>query len=60
MSKYYSIECVVSYLIKLENLLKDYRWNNPGLNNLENNELILDLKNLISSFNNNQIIQFNE
>ena len=60
VSKYYSIECVVSYLIKLENLLKDYRWNNPGLNNLENNELILDLKNLISSFNNNQIIQFNE
>ena len=60
VSKYYSIECVVSYLIKLENLLKDYRWNNPGLNNLDNNELILDLKNLISSFNNNQIIQFNE
>lgn len=58
VSKYYSIECVVEYLIKLENLLKDYRWNNPGLNNLENNELILDLKNLISQFNNNQIIQF--
>jgi hypothetical protein len=46
--------------MKLENLLKDYRWNNPGLNNLENNELIFELKNLISRFNNNQIIRFDE
>ena len=60
VSKYYSIECVVTYLMKLENLLKDYRWNNPGLNNLDNIELILDLKNLISRFNNNQIITFDE
>ena len=60
VSKYYSIECVVSYLIKLENLLKDYRWNNPGLNNLDNNELISDLKNIISRFNNNIIIPFDD
>ena len=60
VSRYYSIECVVSYLMKLENLLKDYRWNNPRLNNLDNIELILDLKNLISRFNNNQIITFDE
>ena len=35
-------------LIKLENLFTDYRWNNPALNNYENNELIIELKNLIS------------
>lgn len=52
VSKYYSIECVIYNLIKFENLLKDYRWNNPGLNNFDNNQLILELKNLISSYNN--------
>ena len=57
VSKYYSIECVIYNLIKLENLLKDYRWNNPELNNFDNNESILELKNLISSFN-NRIISF--
>ena len=57
VSKYYSIECVIYNLIKLENLLKDYRWNNPELNNFDNNESILELKNLISSFN-NRIIAF--
>ena len=52
VSKYYSIECIIYNLMKLENLLKDYRWNNPALSNVENNELILQLKNLISSSNN--------
>ena len=60
VSKYYSIECIVSYLMKLENLLKDYRWNNPELNNLDNNILISDLKNIISRLNINKIITFNE
>ena len=48
VSKYYSIDCIIHNLIKLENLLKDYRWNNPTLNNFDNNELILQLKNLVS------------
>ena len=33
--------------MKLENLFKDYRWNNPRLKNLNNNELILALKKFI-------------
>ena len=33
-------------------MLKDYRWNDPRLNNLDNNELISQLKSIISSFNN--------
>ena len=53
ISKYYSIEHIIYNQIKLENILKDYRWNNPQLNNFGNNELIEQLKNLISSFNNN-------
>ena len=48
ISKYYSIEYIIYNLIKLENLFRDYRWNNPALNNYENNELIIELKNLIS------------
>lgn len=52
ISKYYSIECLILNQIKIENLLKDYRWNDPGLNNYDNNELIIQLKNIISSFNN--------
>ena len=39
--------------MQLENLLKDYRWNNMQLNHFNKNELIAQLKNLISSFNNN-------
>ena len=53
ISKYYSIENIIYNQIKLENILKDYRWNNPGLNNFDNNDLIIQFKNLISSFNNN-------
>ena len=52
VSKYYSIEYIIYNQIKLENLLKDYRWNDPRLNNLDNNELISQLKSIISSFNN--------
>ena len=47
ISKYYSIEHILYNQLKLENLFKDYRWNDPALNNYENNELIIDLKNLI-------------
>jgi hypothetical protein len=48
ISKYYSIEHILYNQLKLENLFKDYKWNDPALNNFENNELIIDLKNLIS------------
>ena len=50
ISKYYSIEYLLYSQIKLENLFKDYKWNDPGLNNCTNNQLIIQLKNLISSF----------
>ena len=42
--KYISIDYILYNQIKLENLLKDYKWNNPKLNNIENNELIIELK----------------
>ena len=51
ISKYYSIEYILYYQIKIENLLKDYRWNDPRLNIFESNELISQLKENISSFN---------
>ena len=41
--KYISIDSVLYNLIRLENLFKDYRWNNPELNNLKNNEIIKEL-----------------
>ena len=50
ISKYYSIELILYNQIKFENLLKDYKWNDPGLNNFDNNELIIQLKNFISSY----------
>ena len=45
--KYTSIDNVLLNQIKLENLLKDYKWNDPSLNNINNNELIIQLKNNI-------------
>ena len=30
-------------MIKLENLIKDYKWNDPGKNNLDSNELISEI-----------------
>ena len=45
--KYISIDSVLYNLMILENLFKDYRWNNPRLKNLNNNELILALKKFI-------------
>ena len=51
IGKYYSIETVLYNQIKMENLLKDYKWNNPDLANVNNNELIIQLNNSITSFN---------
>ena len=45
--KYMSIESILYNQIKLENLFKDYNWNNPILNNIEKNNLIDKLKTLI-------------
>lgn len=53
ISKYYSIELVLYNQIMFENLLKDYKWNDPELNNFDNNELIIQLKNFISLIRNN-------
>ena len=45
--KYISIDSVIYDLIRLENLFKDYKWNNSELYSLENNELIKKLMKLI-------------
>ena len=52
ISKYYSIECILYNQIKFENLLKDYKWNDPQLNKFDNNELIIKLNNIIYSIKN--------
>ena len=49
--KYYSIENILYNQLMLEILLKDYKWNDPELNKLDNNKLILQLKNQVNSFN---------
>ena len=43
--KYFSIERILYNQIKFENLMKDYRWNNPRQKSIQNNELIIKLKN---------------
>ena len=45
--KYTSIDNVLRNQIILGNLLKDYKWNDPSLNNINNNEFIIQLKNNI-------------
>ena len=47
ISKYFSIELIVYNQIKLENLLKDYKWNNPSLNNIENSDEFIKLKTIL-------------
>ena len=48
LAKYLSFDLIAYNQILFENLLKDYKWNNPELNNLDNNNLIIELKNLIT------------
>ena len=43
--RYFSIERILYYLIKLENLLNDYKWNNSKLKNIQNNRTIIELRN---------------
>ena len=44
VSKYYSVENILYNQILIENLLKDYKWNDPRLKSVESNELIKNLK----------------
>ena len=46
MLKYLSIDSILYYQMELENILKDYKWNNPILKNIEKNVLIKKLKNI--------------
>ena len=47
ISKYVSIDYLLLNQIKFENLMKDYKWNNPKLNDIKKNELIYKLKDKI-------------
>ena len=44
-SKYLSVDYLLYNQIKLENLFKDYKWNNPLLNTFRNNQLLMNLNN---------------
>ena len=41
---YASIDNLIKNQILMENLMKDYKWNEPSLNNVENNILFIQLK----------------
>ena len=43
--KYLSIDSLLYNQMKLENLFKDYKWNNSMLNDIQNNPMIIKLKN---------------
>ena len=45
MYRYLSIDYLLYNMIKLESLFIDYKWNNPLLNNIENNNMVIKLKN---------------
>jgi hypothetical protein len=46
--KYLSLDSIAYNQLVLENLFKDYKWNNTELSNIENNDLIIKLKNNIT------------
>ena len=43
--KYISIDNLLYNQLKLENLFQDHKWNNPKLNSIQNNKMIMKLKN---------------
>ena len=45
INKYLSVDYLLYNQILLENLLKDYKWNNQILNRIQNNKMIMKLKN---------------
>ena len=44
ISKYYSVDSIIFNQMRLENLFRDYKWNNKKLKNIENNEFIFLIK----------------
>ena len=46
--QYLSLDYILYNQIKLENLFRDYKWNNPQLNNIQNNNLIMKLRDIIN------------
>ena len=46
LDKYLSIDNLLYNQIMLENILKDYKWNDNSLNDIRNNELIIKFNNL--------------
>ena len=44
IANYVSIDNIIDNMIKLENLIKDYKWREPEINNFENNDLISEIK----------------
>lgn len=44
VSKYYTVEEIIYNQMKIENLLKDYKWNDTKLKNIENNDFFIELK----------------
>ena len=44
LSKYFSTENILYNQIMIENIIKDYKWNNHRFKNIQNNELISKLK----------------
>ena len=47
LGKYFSIEKLVYNQIMIENIIKDYKWNNHRLKSIQNNELVSKLKNYL-------------
>ena len=45
--RYLSLDSILCNQIMIENLFRDYKWNNSLLNNVKNSEIILKLKTLI-------------
>ena len=42
--KYAAVDLIIKNQILIENFMKDYKWNDPELNNIENNDLFIKLK----------------
>jgi hypothetical protein len=53
ISKYYSIDAVIYNQLRLENLFRDYKWNNPQLNSIGNNDILSQIKALSDNLTGN-------
>lgn len=49
LAKYYSVDYILYNQIKLESLFKDYKWNDPKLEYIENNEMIKKIMNYLET-----------